>query len=71
MSTSRRLLRLQVWDNESVVANMGSHSLEAPMGNKDRGGRHTKTAAVKNLKEKRLEKKAKRTAADAKRNRAD
>lgn len=61
----------QVCDNGSVVATMGSHSQEAPMGNKDKGGRHTKTTAIKNLKEKRLEKKAKRTAADAKRNRAD
>lgn len=41
------------------------------MGNKDKGGRHMKTAAIKNLKEKRQEKKAKRTAADAKRDRAD
>ncbi len=71
MSTCSRLVRIQVWDNGCVVANTGSHSLEAPMGNKDRGGRHTKTAANKNLKEKRQEKKAKRTAADAKRDRAD
>lgn len=54
-----------------MVANLGDRSLEAPMGNKDKGGRHTKTAAIKNLKEKRHEKKAKRTAADAKRDRAD
>lgn len=54
-----------------MVANKGNHSLEAPMGNKDKGGKHTKTAAIKNLKEKRLEKKAKRTASDAKRDRAD
>jgi hypothetical protein len=45
------------------------HSLEATMGNKDKGGRNTKSAATKNLKEKRLDKKAKRTAADTKRNR--
>lgn len=61
----------QVWDNDCVVATLGDRSLEAPMGNKDKGGRHTKTAAIKNLKEKRQEKKAKRTAADAKRDRAD
>ena len=48
----------------------GNHSLEAPMGNKDKGGKNTKTVAAKNLKEKRLEKKEKRTAAEAKRNRA-
>lgn len=41
------------------------------MGNKDKGGRHTKTAAAKNLKEKRLDKKAKRSAAGAKRSRTD
>jgi len=40
------------------------------MGNKDRGGKHTKTAATKDLKAKRAEKKAKRSAADAKRDRA-
>ncbi|MFP3883688.1 MAG: hypothetical protein ACLFWH_15420 [Actinomycetota bacterium] len=54
-----------------MVAKTGSRSLEALMGNKDKGGRHMKTAAIKNLKEKRQEKKAKRTAADAKRDRAD
>lgn len=54
-----------------MVANIGDRSLEALMGNKDRGGRHTKTAAIKSLKEKRQEKKAKRTAADAKRDRSD
>jgi hypothetical protein len=40
------------------------------MANKDKSGRNTKSVAAKNLKEKRLEKKAKRTAADAKRDRA-
>lgn len=39
------------------------------MGNKDKGGRNTKTVAAKGIKEKRLDKKAKRMAADAKRNR--
>jgi hypothetical protein len=34
--------------------------LEAPMGTKDRGGRNTKKAAAKSLKEKRLDKKAKK-----------
>ena len=47
----------------------GGRSLEATMGSKDKGGRNTKTASSKGLKEKRLDKKAKRTAADAKRNR--
>lgn len=59
-----------MWDNDHVVANLGVRSLEAPMGNKDKSGRHTKTAAIKNLKEKRQEKKAKRAVADAKRDRA-
>lgn len=40
------------------------------MANKNKGGRNTKSVAAKNLKEKRLDKKAKRTAAEAKRNRA-
>lgn len=53
----------------SVVAATGSHSLEAAMGSKDKSGKNTKTVAEKNLKEKRLDKKAKRTAAEAKRNR--
>jgi hypothetical protein len=45
-------------------------SLEAnPVGNKDKGGKNTKTAATKNLKQKRLDKKAKRTAVDTKRHR--
>lgn len=39
------------------------------MGSKDKGGKNTKTVAAKNLKEKRVDKKAKRTAADAKRSR--
>jgi len=38
----------------SVVA------LEAPMGNKDKGGRHTKKVAAKSLKQKRADKKAKK-----------
>lgn len=40
------------------------------MGSKDKGGKNTKTVAAKDLKQKRLEKKAKRSAADEKRNRA-
>lgn len=52
-----------------MVATIGSRSLEAAMGNKDKSGNNTKTVAAKNLKEKRLDKKAKRTAAEAKRNR--
>lgn len=40
------------------------------MGNKDKGGKNTKTVAAKDLKQKRLDKKEKRTAADEKRNRA-
>lgn len=47
----------------------GCRSLEATMANKDKGGRNTKSVAARNLKEKRLDKKAKRTAAEEKRNR--
>jgi hypothetical protein len=39
------------------------------MGNKDKGGKNTKSAATKSLKEKRFDKKEKRTAAETKRNR--
>jgi hypothetical protein len=39
------------------------------MGSKDKGGKNTKTVATRNLKEKRTDKKAKRTAADVKRSR--
>ena len=35
-------------------------SLEVVMGNKDKGGSHTKKAAAKSLKEKRAAKKAKK-----------
>lgn len=41
--------------------------LEALMGNKDKGGRNTKTQATRSLKEKRAEKKAKRAAVKGKR----
>lgn len=33
---------------------------EALMGNKDKGGKHSKTAPARNLKEKRADKKAKK-----------
>ena len=36
--------------------------LEALMGNKDKGGSHTKKVAAKSLKEKRADKKAKKDA---------
>jgi hypothetical protein len=39
--------------------------LEALMGTKDKGGRNTKKTAAKGLKEKRLDKKAKRAANEA------
>lgn len=39
------------------------------MGNKDKGGKNAKSVAAKSLKEKRHDKKAKRTVAEAKRNR--
>ena len=34
--------------------------LEVTMGNKDKGGRHTKKVAAKSLKQKRADKKAKK-----------
>lgn len=40
------------------------------MGNKDKGGKNTKTAAAKDIKQKRQDKKAKQKEAEAKRNRA-
>lgn len=39
------------------------------MSNKDKSGRNTKTAATKDLKEKRADKKAKKAATTAKQNR--
>jgi hypothetical protein len=44
--------------------------LEAPMANKDKGGRMVKKAAAKNLKEKRREKKAKKAEAAGERHKA-
>lgn len=44
-------------------------SLEARMGSKDKGGKTTKKVGAKDLKEKRLDKKAKRAASVAKLNR--
>ncbi len=40
--------------------------LETPMANKNKGGRNTRKVAAKDLKQKRLAKKAKRDAADGK-----
>lgn len=40
------------------------------MGSKDKGGKSTKKVGLKNLKEKRSDKKAKRAAQEAKANRA-
>jgi len=58
----------QVWDNAGwKPTRQPQHG--GIMANKDKGGRNTKSVAAKNLKEKRLDKKAKRTAAEAKRNR--
>jgi len=45
---------------QSGVAAISVAGLEALMGNKDKGGRHTKKVATKDLKEKRAAKKAKR-----------
>lgn len=52
-----------------VAASAAAAAWRYNMGNKDKGGKNTKSVAAKNLKEKRLDKKAKRTAAEAKRNR--
>jgi hypothetical protein len=48
------------------VAAISVASREALMGTKDKGGKNVKKTAVKDLKQKRLEKKAKKTAAAAK-----
>ena len=45
----------------------GLASLEALMGNKDKGGRHTKKQAARSLKQKRADKKAKQEALKDKR----
>ena len=45
-----------------VVVTIPGDRLEDPMANKDKGGRSTKKAAGKSLKEKRRAKQAKRTA---------
>ena len=42
--------------------------LEALMGTKDKGGRSSKKAAAKDLKQKRLDKKAKKEAVESKKN---
>ena len=47
---------------QSGVAAILVASLGALMGNKDKGGRHTKKVAAKNLKQKRADKKAKKDA---------
>ena len=47
-----------VWPQECIVG--ARAGLEALMGNKDKGGRNTKTQATRSLKQKRAEKKAKR-----------
>jgi hypothetical protein len=39
------------------------------MGNKDKGGKNTKTVAAKDLKQKRQDKKAKRSSQEAKQSR--
>jgi hypothetical protein len=44
------------------MAAIAAASREALMGSKDKGGRNSKTAPAKSLKEKRLNKKAKRAA---------
>ena len=47
---------------QSGVAAILVAGLGALMGNKDKGGRHTKKVAAKNLKQKRADKKAKKDA---------
>jgi hypothetical protein len=47
------------------VATVSVAGREALMGTKDKGGRSSKKAAAKGLKEKRLDKKAKREAHDS------
>ena len=59
--------RLTVSDGRPIVGQWQMAAVlvagrEAPMGTKDKGGRSSKTAAAKSLKEKRLDKKAKKAA---------
>ena len=44
------------------LAAISAVGLEVPMGNKDKGGRHTKKVAAKSLKQKRADKKTKKDA---------
>ena len=50
-----------------VSRSVGLAGLEALMANKDKGGRNSKKAAARSLKQKRAEKKAKREALKGKR----
>ena len=54
---------------EYGMAAISVAGLEVPMGTKNKGGRNTKKVAAKNLKQKRLDKKAKKDAAEGKPNR--
>jgi hypothetical protein len=47
---------------QSGKAAISAAGLEALMANKDRGGRHSKKVAAKDLKQKRADKRAKRDA---------
>ena len=47
---------------EFGLAAISAVGLEVPMGNKDKGGRHTKKVAAKSLKQKRADKKTKKDA---------
>jgi hypothetical protein len=60
----------EVCDNVVWSSLTTTHSLEATMGSKDKGGKNTKTVPAKDLKQKRLDKQAKRTAASDKQSRA-
>ena len=55
-----------VWGAYCWLSRSGLAGLEA-LGNKDKGGRNTKKAAARSLKQKRAEKKAKREALKGKR----
>ena len=48
------------------MAAIAAAGLETLMANKNKGGRNTKKVAAKDLKQKRLDKKAKKQAADGK-----
>lgn len=55
----------RAWD-DAAMASVPVVGLETLMGTKDKGGKHTRKVAARDLKQKRLEKRKKRDAAQGK-----